>query len=95
MGKKLSEDELLRRACIDAEASQRELLAAWETVSDREGKKFKRELLGFIEQLHAYRMKRWGKTQLEGACDRAIEIPLTQLLDELHSATPTDPSPGE
>lgn len=77
----MSEDEMLRLACIYAERDQLELLDAWEHCNDRDGKKVKREIIKFLKKLRAYRSKRWGMTKLEKACEDAESRDV--LLDRL------------
>ncbi len=60
--KKLSVDELLRCACIYAELDREGFVAAHDNMPNDPAAVKAR---AFLEELRAYRIKRWGKTDLE------------------------------
>lgn len=62
MKKCLTVDEMLRLACIYAEQDRESYL---EAVKDSDPE-WAEEARRFLEQLRAYRKKRWGKTKIEG-----------------------------
>ena len=66
---KLSVSELLRLACVYAESYEEGFADAVGRDTD-EG----REAVEYVEQLRAYRMKRWGKTKLEAYMDRCESV---------------------
>lgn len=82
MKNKLPIDELLRLACIYAERDQMEYLNA--VHADPEEVAETRE---YLRQLRAYRLKRWGKTRLEGWIDSAVEITVQDYLKSATEAT--------
>ncbi len=71
---KLPVSELLRLACIYAEADRTEFLAC--NRHDPEQFAKTRE---FLAQLRAYRLKRWGKTRLEQAIEEMTPTPIERL----------------
>lgn len=74
----LSISELLRLACIYAEAFEVEFLTAIKGT-DQE---LEKETADFIRQLRKYRLKRWGKTKLEVVLDSATAIPAYDMARE-------------
>lgn len=62
--------EMLRLACIYAERDQLEFVRCVKE-SDPD---VAAETLKFVERLRAYRLKRWGKTKLEKAMDKATAV---------------------
>lgn len=73
--KLLPVDELLRLACIYAEDNAREHLRCIAGTDEEEEAK----TLAFIEQLHAYRMKRWGKTKLDAVREECKPVPVEEI----------------
>lgn len=57
-------DEMLRLACIYAEQDRAAYLDAWSGCNDDGAEKIKSECRAFIKKVRAYRLKRWGKTNL-------------------------------
>jgi hypothetical protein len=72
--KKIPVDELLRLACIYAEETQREFASC-----NGEGTPEYAEAMEFVGQLHAYRVKRWGKTELEGILEKAVPTDVRKI----------------
>ncbi len=77
--RKLSENELLRQACIYAEQDRRSLVQAYDGM---ENDPVAREAASFVKQIRAYRLKRWGKTQLEVMVDEMVEKPIGEFIKE-------------
>lgn len=77
--KKLPVDELLRLACIYAETCQTEWLDAIAHCHDAEMNAEREKTKAFLEQLRAYRLKRWGKTKLEDALENAIAVSVEEV----------------
>lgn len=75
----MSVSEMLRLACIYAERDQESYLQAWEHCTDAEAQRIKKETAAFIKKLRAYRLKRWGKTQLEAICERAAPVSIDKF----------------
>lgn len=70
MKKKLSTSELLRRACLYAEQDRLGMIDAYgNDDSEEEVRKSK----AFLKQLQTYRLRRWGKTQMEVMAEEAAE----------------------
>jgi hypothetical protein len=92
--KKIPVDELLRLACCYAEADREDFAYCHE-----EGTLEREEAMEFVRQIHAYRMKRWGKSQLEAILDRATPIDVREIAQRPDSGftasshTPDAPSP--
>lgn len=75
--KKLPEDELLRLACIYAESDREALVAAYEHMPrDPERKRAER----FLKQLRAYRLKRWGQTNLEATMEKMRPVSVADVM---------------
>ena len=72
---KLTEDELLRLACIYAEQDRRQLVTAY----GGKGPAAKKAKL-LADQLQKYRLKRWGKTQLESLMAKAKEVSVRDVI---------------
>lgn len=70
----MSEDEMLRLACIYAESDRTAYLTSWENCNDAAAKRIKRKTLAFLKKISVYRLKRWGKTKLESTCEAATEV---------------------
>jgi hypothetical protein len=69
--KKLSVNELLRRACYYAEQDRDSFIQAHKHMPNDE---FAVEAIEFLSQLKAYRQKRWGKFYLEGNDMKSVQI---------------------
>jgi hypothetical protein len=85
MSAKLSVGELLRLACIWAEQDREAFIMATahcESPSDVEAREKAEQ---FIQQVRAYRRKRWGRTEGDAAID---------ALAECESVSPLDIAPG-
>ena len=76
MPKKLLVDELLRRACIYAEIDRAAFIVCYESIPDDPEAIAAQE---FLDQLQAYRMKRWGKTSVEAAMDECEPVPIIEI----------------
>ena len=74
---RLSEDELLRLACIYAEQDRDSFIQAHENMPNDPAAKRARSVL---KQLHAYRMRRWGATPLEKDLERAESVPFPEAI---------------
>lgn len=72
--KRLSVDELTRRAFIWAEQDRAGLADSW-PVGSRERKKAQDQ----YEQLKAYRTKRWGRTKMEAILSTATTVGVFDL----------------
>lgn len=69
-------DELTRRAFIWAEQDRDAMYHAW-PVGSKERRRAKSER----DQLRRYRLKRWGRTQLESALAGAVEVSIGRVLN--------------
>ena len=76
---KLPVSELLRLACIFAEQDREEFLRSYSHIP---GDPEAAEAREYLEQLKAYRLKRWGKTRLEGAIEAGTPKTLLEILTE-------------
>lgn len=65
--KRIPVDELLRLACLYAEQDREGFLNCYSSMPNDPAAL---EAKAFLDQLRAYRKKRWGKTQLQAAMDR-------------------------
>lgn len=73
----MTEDELLRLACVYAEQDRESLMSAYEHMkSDPEYKAAKE----FAKRVRAYRLKRWGKSKSEATFDGAKGVSIFELL---------------
>ena len=77
--KRYTVDELLRLACIYAERDRLEYIDSVSHCEDGE----KEEAERFLNELRAYRMKRWGKTKLEAALSQMKPVCVTDLANKL------------
>lgn len=77
--KRLTVDELLRLACLYAEQHQLDYAVAIAGTGD-DWDETKAETEQFIKQVRAYRLKRWGKTKLEGAMDNMKPVTVAELM---------------
>jgi len=73
----MTDDELLRQACIYAEYDRQSFADAY---SKDPNNKYKKEAEAFLRQVRAYRKKRWGKTKLEILCDKAEEVDVSKII---------------
>ena len=72
--KKLTVDELTRRAFIWAEQDRAAMVNCWPPVSPE-----RQEAKDECDQLHKYRVKRWGRTKLEAAMDGAVSKDVREM----------------
>ena len=73
---RMSDDELLRRACLYAERDQEAFVEAYaHMLNDPAAKK----AISFLRQLRAYRLKRWGRTKLEKLMGEADSVPIGKI----------------
>lgn len=75
MSKRRSVSELTRLAFIGAERDSASLADAWPVGSEQ-----RKEALSLASQFLAYRMKRWGMTQLEAKIDEANLISVYEMV---------------
>jgi hypothetical protein len=68
--KKYPVDELLRLACVHAEASIETGIQCCLTQEQADAEE------NLLRQLRAYRIKRWGRTKLDEHFDGATETPV-------------------
>ncbi len=73
MSKRITVDEMLRIALIDAEVYERDLAEANRRADPVESKK----AADLAEQMRKYRLKRWGKTQYEASIENATVVEVT------------------
>ncbi len=76
---KLKVDELLRLACIYAETDREGYIDAIKNTGNEDEIKGEK---AFLDQLQAYRKKRWGKTQLEALMGDAVRTPISEILSK-------------
>lgn len=77
---KMAISEMLRLACIYAVQDREGYLHAIEGTDDE----LEAETKQFIKELEAYRLKRWGRTELEAAIADAVPVKATDLLKRKH-----------
>lgn len=75
----MTNDEMLRLACIYAEEDRRNFLDAMAGCKSPEDEALKAETLVFISKLRAYRVKKWGRTKSEAVMDRAVAVPIESI----------------
>jgi hypothetical protein len=80
MADKLSTNEMLRLACYYAERDQLAFLDSIANCTGEDYAEIRKETERFIRQIHAYRMKRWGKTEGERIEDGLGSVALEELL---------------
>lgn len=76
---KLPISELLRLACMFAEQDRKSFIECYGKSPDDPVAVEARE---FVEQLHAYRVKRWGKSRHEVVAENAREVTVDQILSK-------------
>lgn len=76
----MTEDELLRLACIYAERDQEAFFLAYEHCIDAEGRRMQSQTKAFLKKLRAYRLKRWGRTALEAAMDECVPVSIEEIM---------------
>lgn len=81
--KPLPVSELLRLACVYAEANEREHLRCIADTGDEDEIAKTR---AFIWQIRDYRLRRWGKTRLEAVMDEMKPVPFTEIAKRPNSA---------
>ncbi len=73
----MTEDELLRQACLYAEQDRESFLEAYKRMpSDPVAVEAKK----YLKRLRAYRQKRWGKSKIETILDEAKAKDVTDLI---------------
>lgn len=73
---KMTNDEMLRLACIYAEEDRRAFVDCMAGCTGTEDEALKAETMAFVKKLHAYRVKRWGRTANEANLDGAVTVPI-------------------
>lgn len=72
--KKYPVDELLRLACLHAEASIETGIQCYLTQEQADAEE------NLLQQLRAYRIKRWGKTAVDAAYEGAETVSYVELI---------------
>ena len=76
--RKLPIDELLRLACIYAEEYQLEFLRCISNAGKDDSEVIKTK--AFLQQIREYRMRRWGRTQLEAALEKMVPVDVSEIM---------------
>lgn len=75
----MTANDLLRLACIYAERDQQAFARAIANCSKYPGRaKDQKATAKFLKELRAYRIKRWGKTQIEKLVDEMLSVSVTE-----------------
>ncbi len=84
MAKRMLVDQLLRLACVYAEQDRESWLVAMDncrgTPEDAEAIA---KAEAFLAQLRKYRLRRWGKTQLEKTLEGAVPVSPAEVIRNL------------
>lgn len=77
MARKIAVGELLRLACVYAENDQRDFL---EAIRDTDDQEMIARTKQFVDQIRAYRLKRWGRTKLEGQLAGMTPVKISEIV---------------